>query len=39
MTSVFVSSPFISPSNSLRRLMINVNIGLIPGTLGCVKNQ
>ena len=33
MTSVFVSSPFISPSNSLRRLMINVNIGLIPGTL------
>ena len=33
MTSVIVSSPYISPSSSLRRLMINVNIGLIPGTL------
>ena len=33
MTSVFVSSPYVSPRNSLRRLMINVNIGLIPGTL------
>ena len=33
MTSVPVSSPFISPGSSLRRLMINVNIGLIPGTL------
>ncbi len=33
MTSVFVSSPYVSPGKSLRRLMINVNIGLIPGTL------
>jgi len=33
MTSIFVSSPYVSPGNSLRRLMINVNIGLIPGTL------
>ena len=33
MTSVLVSSPYISPGSSLRRLMINVNIGLIPGTL------
>jgi electron transport complex protein RnfD len=33
MTSVSVSSPHTSPSNSLRRLMVNVNIGLIPGTL------
>jgi Na+-translocating ferredoxin:NAD+ oxidoreductase subunit D len=33
MTSVLVSSPFVPPSNSLRRLMINVVIGLVPGTL------
>ena len=33
MTSVFVSSPYVSPGNSLRRLMINVIIGLLPGTL------
>ena len=33
MTSVFVSSPYVSPSKSLRKLMINVVIGLIPGTL------
>jgi electron transport complex protein RnfD len=33
MTSVKVFPPRISPSKSLRRLMINVNIGLIPGTL------
>ncbi len=33
MTSIFVSSPYVSPGKSLRRLMINVNIGLIPGTL------
>ena len=33
MTSVIVSSPYVSPSNSLRRLMINVIIGLVPGTL------
>ena len=32
MTSTFVSSPKVSPSNSLRRLMINVIIGLMPGT-------
>lgn len=36
MTSVFVSSPYVSPSNSLRRLMINVIIGLLPGTLAYV---
>ncbi|MFT5658847.1 MAG: electron transport complex protein RnfD [Gammaproteobacteria bacterium] len=36
MTSVIVSSPYVSPSNSLRRLMINVIIGLIPGTLAYV---
>jgi len=33
MTSVLVSSPYVSPSKSLRQLMINVIIGLIPGTL------
>ncbi len=33
MTQVVISSPFVSPSNSLRRLMINVIIGLVPGTL------
>ena len=33
MTSTFVSSPYLSPGNSLKRLMINVIIGLIPGTL------
>lgn len=33
MTSVLVSSPYVSPSKSLRRLMINVLIGLIPGTV------
>ena len=33
MTSVIVSSPYVSQSKSLRRLMINVIIGLIPGTL------
>ena len=33
MTSVLVSSPYINPSQSLRRLMINVLLGLIPGTL------
>jgi len=32
MTSVLVSSPYVSPSKSLRRLMINVLIGLVPGT-------
>ena len=36
MTSVIVSSPYVSPSNSLRRLMVNVIIGLIPGTLAYV---
>jgi electron transport complex protein RnfD len=36
MTSVIVSSPYVSPSSSLRRLMINVIIGLIPGTLAYV---
>ena len=33
MTSVIVSSPYVSQSKSLRHLMINVIIGLIPGTL------
>ncbi|MCP4188537.1 MAG: RnfABCDGE type electron transport complex subunit D, partial [Gammaproteobacteria bacterium] len=32
MTSVIVSSPYVSPSKSLRQLMITVVIGLIPGT-------
>lgn len=36
MTSVLVSSPYVSPSNSLRRLMINVLIGLVPGTLAYI---
>ena len=36
MTQVVISSPFVSPSNSLRRLMINVIIGLVPGTLAYV---
>ena len=33
MTSVLVSSPYVSPSKSLRQLMINVLVALIPGTL------
>lgn len=33
MKSVFISSPYISPDKSLQRLMLNVLIGLIPGTL------
>ena len=33
MSQVVISSPFIVPGNSLRRLMINVIIGLLPGTL------
>lgn len=36
MTSVMVSSPYVSPSKSLRQLMINVVIGLIPGTLAYI---
>jgi electron transport complex protein RnfD len=36
MTSVLVSSPYVSPSKSLRRLMINVLIGLVPGTLAYI---
>jgi electron transport complex protein RnfD len=36
MTQVVISSPFVTPSNSLRRLMINVIIGLLPGTLAYV---
>ncbi len=36
MTSVMVSSPYVSPSKSLRQLMINVIIGLIPGTLAYI---
>ena len=33
MTSVMVSSPYVAPGNSLRRLMIQVIIALLPGTL------
>ncbi|MEM7561499.1 MAG: electron transport complex subunit RsxD [Pseudomonadota bacterium] len=33
MTQAFVSSPYVSPSNSLKRLMIQVMIALLPGTL------
>ncbi|MEE8366391.1 MAG: RnfABCDGE type electron transport complex subunit D, partial [Gammaproteobacteria bacterium] len=33
MTSVFVSSPYVAPGNSLKRLMVNVIIGLVPGTM------
>ncbi len=33
MTSVLVSSPYVGPSKSLRHLMINVLVALIPGTL------
>ena len=33
MTSVFVSSPYVAPGNSLKRLMIQVIIALLPGTL------
>jgi len=36
MTSVLVSSPYVSPSKSLRSLMINVLIGLVPGTLAYI---
>ena len=36
MTTVMVSSPYVSPSKSLRQLMINVIIGLIPGTLAYI---
>ncbi|MCP4486269.1 MAG: electron transport complex subunit RsxD [Gammaproteobacteria bacterium] len=32
MTSVIVSSPYISQSKSLRQLMINAVVGLVPGT-------
>jgi electron transport complex protein RnfD len=33
MSNVLVSSPYVSPSNSLKRLMIQVIIALLPGTL------
>ena len=33
MTSVIVSSPYLAPVNSLKRLMIQVIIALLPGTL------
>ena len=33
MTSVLVSSPYVAPGNSLRRLMIQVTVALVPGTL------
>ena len=33
MSSVIVSSPYVAPGNSLKRLMIQVIIALLPGTL------
>ena len=33
MSSVLVSSPYVAPGNSLKRLMIQVIIALLPGTL------
>ena len=33
MSSVLVSSPFLSPSDSLRKLMMQVLMALVPGTL------
>ncbi len=33
MSSVLVSSPYVTPSHSLKRLMIQVIIALLPGTL------
>ena len=33
MTSVIVSSPYVAPGNSLKRLMIQVIIALLPGTI------
>lgn len=33
MTRVFVSSPYVAPGNSLKRLMIHVLVALLPGTL------
>jgi electron transport complex protein RnfD len=33
VTSVLVSSPYVAPGNSLKRLMIQVLIALLPGTL------
>ena len=33
MTSVMVSSPYVAPKNTLRRLMLQVLIALLPGTL------
>ncbi len=33
MSTVFVSSPYVAPGNSLKRLMIQVIIALLPGTL------
>ena len=33
MTSVIVSSPYVAPGNSLKRLMIQVIVALLPGTI------
>ena len=33
MTRAFVSSPYVAPGNSLKRLMIQVLVALLPGTL------
>lgn len=36
MSRVFVSSPYLAPGNSLKKLMIQVIIGLLPGTAAYV---
>lgn len=36
MTRVVVSSPYVAPGNSLKRLMIHVLVALLPGTLAYV---
>ena len=33
MTSVVVSSPYVAPGNTLKRLMIHVLVALLPGTI------
>jgi len=33
VTSLFVSSPYVAPASSLKRLMIQVIVALLPGTL------
>lgn len=36
MTSVIVSSPYVAPGNSLKRLMLQVLVALLPGTIAYV---